>query len=193
MFVGPPLILSGWAFLAGLRWLWRPRPSVGTVLNTAIFFLLCWYFVSGLIDHLRDGGRIVPYFKKPYKGQLGRGTASAGEALAGHCEELDRLAAQMHLAPLSHFGFNDDLCREPVEWHDAADGLRTVTGLIEAVEQDHLAWPESEKQATLADLKKLQAALERARLQGVPICLLLRPQHDAWCLQEYDLRQGWFA
>lgn len=46
MFVGPPLILSGWAFFAGLRWLWRPNPSVGTVLNTAIFFLLCCYIVS---------------------------------------------------------------------------------------------------------------------------------------------------
>ena len=188
-----PLFLSGWAFFAGLKWLWRPKPFLGTVLNAAIFFFLCWFFLYFLITALLDGGRIVPYFKKPYEGRLGQGAANAGEALAAHCEELDRLAIRMNLAPLSRFGFNDDLDGEAVEWQDGAEGLRTVMGLIHGMAEAQIAWSESQKQATLADLEKLRAALERAHAQGVPFCLLLRFKRELWSRMEHAARKGWFA
>jgi hypothetical protein len=187
-----PLILSGRAFFAALKWL-QPHPSFTTVLNGVFFFLLSCYLLFGLFWILRDGGRIVPYFKKAYQGELGQGTSRAGVALAAQCEELDRLAIRMNVAPLSRFGFNDDRDGEIVEWHDPEVGLRTVAQLIHTMAGEKSASSQSKKQATLADLEKLRAALERAQAQGVLFCQLVRFEHDAWSLQEAELRQGSFT
>ena len=81
------------------------------------------------------------------------------------------MARGLGLAPLSAFGWNDDLEREPLAWHEAAVGLKTVDALLVHLQGEELAW--DDHAGIVADLKRIAHALSRADAQGIPFCLLL--------------------
>ena len=74
-----------------------------------------------------------------------------------------------------------------MEWHPAADGLKTVNCLLIALEQVDTGW--DDHAATIADLKAIAHALERADAQGIPFSFLLR-HTTVTNGQEWDARQG---
>ena len=114
-------------------------------------------------------------------------TYASGESLARHVDELDEVARTYAVAPLSTFGWNDDLEDEPVVWHAPTDGLKTVNFLLLALEHEETGW--DDHAATVADLKQIAHALERADLHGIPFSFLLR-HSTATNSQEWDIRQG---
>ena len=140
----------------------------------AAFLFFLWTLGSGIRDS--TVARIVPCFQRP----LGLGTASPfsrGAALARHCEELDKLASEMSVAPISAFGFGEN------EWHSAASGLDTITKLETRVDDNEV----------LQDLAAIEAALRRAVEQDVPFFFVLRSGFDRFISPvEMDRRKGSF-
>lgn len=128
--------------------------------------------------------RIIPYFRS----QVGdTDTFLAGEALAQFCSQLDAAAIAAGVLRLSAFGFNDDLFGEPLTWHRADDGLKTVTALRNALTTEKLTLPCTD--SVLEDLRKLEHALSRAAEQDIPFCLLLR-HGNTTSGHEWSVRQG---
>lgn len=123
--------------------------------------------VAALIWPWRARCRVVPYFARemgPYPGATSV-AFGRGHDLYRKSAELDRIAAALGVAPLSAFGFGDDLYGQAVRWAPAADGLRTVT----ALRADASLAP-----GVAADLDALASVLRVAAEQGVEFALLLR-------------------
>ncbi|MFN0053933.1 MAG: hypothetical protein ACKV0T_17275 [Planctomycetales bacterium] len=126
---------------------------------------------------------IVPYFQRPLGGIV---TFSGGHRVARSCRRLDELAAQRGLTPLSAYGFNDDLQGEPLNWHPPEQGLATFDGLLAGIYE--VADSDVDKRL-VEELTAMRDALEKAVVQRVPFCLLLRVG-DSTNAQEWELRQG---
>ena len=149
----------------------------------AVFVYYQLVMVAGMNDVLRHAS-VVPYFP----GRVGEiNTFCSGESLARHIDELDEVARTHDVAPLSGFGWNDDLENEPVAWHASAEGLKTVNFLLIALLREEAGW--DDHVATIADLKQIAHALERADAQGIPFSLLLR-HTTVTSGQEWDMRKG---
>lgn len=95
------------------------------------------------------------------------------------------------LLPVSRFGFIDDGYFEKLEWHDPAEGLRTMRTLKEAITPSDSAWPRGGKETLMSELGKLELALENALAQAVPFCLLLR-LNEGMSGPKADSREGTF-
>lgn len=139
--------------------------------------------LMGLYDTWRHV-RVIPYFPRTV-GEIE--TFLAGEALARNLAQLDAIAREAGATPLSDFGFNDDLFREPLTWHPAARGVDTVEILQSSLQTTSEVV--HDRQAVLADLQKLKHALNRAADLDIPFCLLLR-HGNSTSGQEWDVRQG---
>lgn len=150
----------------------------------AVFVLYQAMTVVGMNDVLRHA-KVVPYFPRKV-GEIA--TYSEGKSLARHVAELDAVAGRLGLTPLSAFGWNDDFVEgEPLVWHDAAEGLKTVDTLLAVLQDDDFAW--DDHAAAVADLKRLAHALARAEAQGIPFSLLLL-HSTATNGQEWEIRRG---
>lgn len=98
----------------------------------ALFFVMFGLAVGAWLSWpLMVKPRIVPYLARevePYGGptsvsfQRGRGIFLA-------MAPLEELAGRLGVTPLSAFGFADDYYEQPVVWHPASAGLRTVEAL----------------------------------------------------------------
>lgn len=96
-----------------------------------------------------------------------------GKALIHHQHELDELAERLELLPLSDLvsvrpqavaaylqqqGLDPDEIPIPdEEWHDAAEGLKTVRGLLEHLRKEPAAVPNSSR--VVQDLQGIEKAL----------------------------------
>ena len=140
--------------------------------------------------------RMLPYFKKiPGVERLGDiDTFLHGYAIARNCRALDTIAAELNLPELSDFGFQDDFYdhKGGPTWHPPEEGLRTVAGLLEALRQEG-AWKDwlDQPEEVIADLQRVEAALEKARDKGVLFCFVLRITHSTNA-QEHERRLGTF-
>jgi hypothetical protein len=149
----------------------------------AIFAYYQLVVVASMNEILRHGS-VVPYFRKRV-GEID--TFCSGQSLARHVDELDEVARTHGVTSLSEFGWNDDLEDEPLVWHAAAAGLKTVNFLLNTLEQQETGW--HDHAAIIADLKRIAHALERADAQEIPFSLLLR--HSTLTSgQEWDTRKG---
>ena len=159
------------------------RADLAVGVAGAIFVYYQLVMVACVNEMLRHAS-VIPYFPR----RVGDINAySSGESLWRHVDEFDELARTHAVTPLSAFGWNDDLEGEPVVWHASAEGLKTVNFLLVALEGDEMGW--DDHAATIADLKQIAHALERADAQGIPFSLLLR--HSTFASsQEWDARQG---
>ena len=159
------------------------RADLAVGVAGAIFVYYQLAVVTGLNDILRHAA-VVPYFPRRV-GEIT--TFCSGESLAQHVDELDELARTHDVAPLSAFGWNDDLEGETVVWHASTEGLKTVNFLLIALEREETGW--DDHAATMADLKQIAHALERADAQRIPFSFLLR-HSTVTNGQEWEVRQG---
>jgi hypothetical protein len=185
----PFLLLAGTgALFHGLAFLYDRSllSALGFLVCGGFLALFLWGLVSGIIDSFK--ARIVPYFRQ-HIGDID--TFSGGQALARNCRQLDQLAGELHLTPLSAFGFNDDQAGEQVVWHDPGQGLETVTGLLRKVREQPDAVADTE--AVAAELDNVAAVLRKAQEKGVSFCFILRSGMDRFISpMEMDARQGKF-
>jgi hypothetical protein len=90
-----------------------------------------------------------------------------GKALAASWPGIDDVARSLGVTPIGEFGDDDDSDDESpatdLPWFDAADGLRTVTALLDALDSDPELLPDSEfVRYDLEDVRNvLSAAVER--------------------------------
>ncbi len=170
------LTLLGWA---SLIWEWmRPLMPIAPLLG-AIWI----YSVVVAIASRGDTAiaRVLPYF--PKKGpRVDADTFLSGLDLARNFQTLEVWARERGATPLSTFGWNDDLSGEALVWHEAWQGVESVTALL-----DH---PELTPEVR-EDLELLLSALQKAHDVGQPFCLLLRHGNSA-SGAEMDARQGTF-
>lgn len=166
----------------------QPSAKAGAIFlascSGAVFAFVVLSAIFGGLD-VRQA-RLVPYFREEVEGPF---TLTHGEALARNCLRLDALAAARGCAPLSSFGFADDLAGERIYWYPAAEGVRTVSALLEEVQ----AWPEAVDvpSAVIGDLQILRERLEHAVSQEVEFSLLLR-HGNTISGHEVDVRKGKF-
>lgn len=124
---------------------------------------------------------VLAYFPKQSP-RVHADTFGRGAALARNFQILELWAHEHNLLPLSTFGWNDDLGNRHPVWHDAAQGVETVSAL--------LGHPDLSDELR-EDLIHLEAALRRAQEVGTPFCLLLRHGNGA-SGAEMDARTGTF-
>ena len=161
-----------------------PVPPLATAIAAAVFLMFGLLHGLGLIYDTYRFVQIIPYFER----RLGDiDTFLAGSTLARVLKQLDTIAAEENVAPLSAFGFSDDLYGEALQWHDPKMGLQS----IKAIQQRLMASdvPIAIEEPLRNDLDKWQHALERAALANVHFCILLRHGHST-SGHEWDVRKG---
>lgn len=159
---------------AGTRFLERRTFGSGVtalVLLAAVIFFL-WHLLAAVRLNATNRPRIVPYFQTKYfEHQASEESWAAfrrGYDIAAHLSQLDDLTRRLGVAPLSSFGFGDDLLHQGPQWSSIEDGLRTLTALIDAPE----AVP------ARSDLATLAAALKKASEHQTSFALLVRYGKD---------------
>ena len=159
------------------------RAEIAVGVSGAVFIFYQLIMIASLNDMLRHAS-VWLYFRRRV-GDIN--VYSSGESLARHVAQLDEGACAHGVAPLSKYGWNDDLEGEQVAWHAPAEGLKTVNFLLVALEQEETGW--DDHAATIADLKAMAHALERADARGIPFSLLLR-HSTVTSGVEWDAREG---
>jgi len=126
-----------------------------------VIYLAYIFWVAREYSRMRP--RIVPYVKHFRTHKPSQATTEAsqrafrsGFGIAADLLRLDESARKLGVPPLSSFGFGDDLLRQPPQWTDPAEGLRTLTALISNM-------CDVVSNTTITDLETLLAALEKAR------------------------------
>lgn len=177
-FVAVPVFT--WAFyFQSLQQTFRLSHAAGLLVSFLMFVYLALMLVLE-----RHSVTLVPYFES----RLGdAATFGLGADVARNCELLDGLASRAGLAPLSAFGFNDDLDGEELRWHAAADGLVTVRGLLRLLEDHPGLVPRQDEVRN--ELLNIQDALAKAAAKGVRFCFHLRVW-NATNAQEHAIRKG---
>ena len=150
-------------------------------LVSVVFLFVAWITYRSIRDCLRV--RIVPYFEKRIGGVK---TVLAGKNLFLHSRQLDELAGQFGVRPLSDFASGDDLVRgEVLQWYSADDALRTLDRLL--LSDATASLPSS----VCSDLSLIREALNMAVSTNTRFCFLLR-EGSAMSGAELDKRQGSF-
>lgn len=130
--------------------------------------------------------RVIPYFERRVGNTR---TFLRGRALARRWGRLEALARAEGVAPLSTFGFADDLRGGPVDWRPAAEGARTIRGLLRGLESNPIGSTPEELAELREDLEAIAEALDRAAASGVGFAFLL--QHaNATSGHEWASRRG---
>jgi hypothetical protein len=145
--------------------------SAGASIVFAVFTALFgWGVALWLLAPLLIRPRIVPYFRRPLGDYDGPSMAAfrLGRGLYEHAVALEAIARERGVAPLSAYGFAYDYYEQKVEWHPAAEGLRTVDALRRGLESRG-ATPSAAR-----DLEALDIALRDAAGQMVEFSLVVR-------------------
>lgn len=156
-----------------------------TGIAAAVFGAISLFITWSTIQSLRNLARVrvLPYFERPV-GQ--KDTWSAGENYLQHSRQLDKIAAEVGVRPLSEFSSGDDLMfGEVLCWFSPEDALRTVERLLQA---DIIT---SFPSTVVSDLTHIRDALRLACSQSVKFCFLLREGTSA-CGLEMERRKGSF-
>jgi hypothetical protein len=164
-----------------------PLGTYGTLVVLVLAALCFWHSIQTLMKYANGKPRVVPYFELKYFRSLDSSRKTAeeshsaflgGNGIAANLPQLDTFAQQIGVAPLSNFGFGDDLLNQQPQWSDMTDGLRTLRALIakagEPLEARRLS------AMTITDLQTLAAALEKALEGQRRFCLILRYGPDAF-------------
>lgn len=158
-------------------------PVLPAAVAAAVFLIVAGCATATMIVVRREVA-IHPYFESRV-GEID--TFGQGRELARHLKDLDELARELGVVPLSAFGFADDLAGEALTWHDAATGRKTAEALLVVLSGDGLLAVGSDR--LVQDPKRLAHALGRADDRGIRFCLLLR-HGDGTSAQEWEVRKG---
>ena len=180
---GTPAALFTYASIrVGSPW-WDGLRSAPAIVAIVLFAWIAFSMAAMLFATLFLS-TICPYFERKV-GDIE--TFGRGRALLRQHRALDDLARRLGVAPLSDFGFADDLDGETLVWHDPADGLVTVNALLLALSEG--GCDIRQKASIIADLRKVADALGKACEKGIRFCLLYRPG-DGTSAQEWEVRKG---
>lgn len=167
----------------------------GTLGRLVVFGLFAaffgWAVLLWLLGPLLVKPRIVPCFARELGEYAGEAMAAfpRGRGLYREIAALDTLARTLGVEPLSTFGFADAFYEQAVQWHPAAEGLRTIEALRNGLDANLLTAP-----SLVSDLDALAQVLRIAAGQGVDFSLVLR-LHTADNMQAVrtrEIRQGSF-
>lgn len=162
-------------------------PIVVTSLFGAIFLFTLYLFVETLRALKKVA--VIPYFNEAIPGEW---DFKNGNVVARNIRFLDELARSIDTAPLSDFGYADDLGGDQLTWHDPARGINTVNKLVKIIaddstmnrsDKDHLH--EVEKA-----LISLRSRLEIALAHDARFALLIK--HPVISGLEVERRLGFF-
>lgn len=152
----------------------------------AASILFLWHLLAAIRYLFTDRPRVVAYFRNRGSRTAPQESSAAfrgGYHLAANLSRLDDRARQFGVAPLSSFGFGDDLLHQVPQWSSIEDGIRTLTTLI-----DH-----TDDNDTRADLSRLLAVLEKASETQSVFALIARYGADEFISGvEMDRRTGTF-
>ena len=161
--------------------------SVWPVLTALAFAIFLLFGVIGGLGGFCETFhyvRIMPYFQRSL-GEID--TFLVGKALVRSLKQLDAVAVDKGVQPLSSFGFKDDLRGETLVWYAPSEGLQTVEALLNELER--LEIPEAIRNGILKDLCSWKDALQRASTENVQFCILLR-HGNSTSGHEWDVRKG---
>jgi hypothetical protein len=182
---GTPATLFTYASIRVESPWWAGLVTVPAVVALVLFAWVAFAMTAMLLEVVFFSS-VCPYFES-------RGgdieTFGHGRALVRRHRELDALACRLGVAPLSSFGFADDLAGETLVWHDAADGLTTVEALLGALTPTGPGCEIPRREPIVADLRRVADALAKAREKGIRFCLMVR-SGDGTNAQEWQIRQG---
>jgi hypothetical protein len=179
--------------LMGVVAAWRESGSAtpGLFAFAAFAAFFGWASSLSVMAPLPVRPRIVPYFAAQI-GEYGGMTMSAfprGRGLYREIVALEELAGALGVRPLSGFGFAYDHYDQPVEWHPAAEGIRTAEALRDGLDARLRVAPEVSR-----DLEALADVLRAAANKGIDFSLIVRlhskDSMQAVCTRE--TRQGSF-
>jgi hypothetical protein len=137
------------------------------------------------LNHSPAEVRLAPYFEDPISGQV-----HWSGPLARHCAQLDEIALQAQVMPLSAFGFADDWPgqKQVVTFYPPELGLETIAKLREKLTDDPILSPEAE--TLQEDLSQLEERLQQAHRSGTRFCFILHG--NGTNLMEWEQRKGFF-
>ncbi|MFQ5779726.1 MAG: hypothetical protein ACE5HN_02930 [Nitrospiria bacterium] len=175
------------AYMFRLMW-FHDRFAVlsGLVLffSSLVLFCLMLMYPGGIPETVEV--RILPYFKE----RVGNTeTFLYGQGIARRVVLLDALAEKLGLSPISAFGYNDNFLGEDVTWHDAEDGLKTVSGLLDHLRGNPRLMDDADR--IIRDLTRTETALREAHGKSIQFCFLAREGSTTSGL-EMDRREGTF-
>ena len=168
-------------FLGTMFW------SVWPLLTAFVFAIFLLFGLIGGIGGLYETFRyvrIMPYFQRSL-GEID--TFLNGKALVRSLKQLDAVAIEQGVQPLSAFGFKDDLRGETLVWYAPEEGLKTVETLLNELQR--LDIPDAICNGILKDLGSWKNALQRASTENVQFCILLR-HGNSTSGHEWDVRKG---
>jgi hypothetical protein len=155
------------------------------VIVVAALALYLWFVVRTIRHYAHMQLRVVPYFeRKQFRSEdpsrpvaeESRRAFRGGAGIASDLRQLDELAQQSGVTPLSHFGFGDDLFHQPPQWTDITEGKRTLDALIAKTGDPEIA--RSLRSSTVADLQALSIALDQVHSTQQRFAFLLRYGSD---------------
>lgn len=154
--------------------------------GTAFFIEFTLIFV-GWVAYLSHQERVkmALYFEDRVPGQM-----HWSGALARHCVELDKIALEAGVMPLSTFGFADDWPhqKQVVTYHRPELGLETISKLREKLSDHPISG--SDVDTLQEDLSKMEERLQQAHQNGTRFCFILHG--DATNGMECEQRKGFF-
>ncbi|XZE17450.1 hypothetical protein SH449x_002701 [Pirellulaceae bacterium SH449] len=158
-------------------------PLAAAVLGAVFLFFGLFVPVASVYD-TKHYVQVIPYFQRRIGGI---DTFLAGHTMVRYLEQLDLIAKEQNVKPISSFGFGDDLLGDEVVWHDPTIGLKSICAIQSVLKQSSI--PDAIEKPLQSDLAKWQHALELAAAEHVSFCVLL--QHgDSTSGHEWDVRRG---
>lgn len=159
-------------------------PPLVTAFFGAVFILYGLIVGLGSIHDTKRYVQVIPYFQRRLGGI---DTFLAGKTMVRYLAQLDLIATNQNVRPISAFGFADDLLGEEVVWYDPTVGLQSICAIQCALTQSNV--PDTIGRPLLSDLSKWQHALELAAAEHVAFSVLLR-HGNSTSGHEWDVRQG---
>ncbi|MEM1356052.1 MAG: hypothetical protein AAGC72_08965 [Planctomycetota bacterium] len=141
-------------------------------------------FLAALVYALTVFGRsycvFMPYFSKSLRTDNLPSTYCIGHMIASNLDELDQLASDHDVQPLSRFGYKDSFTNKRIDWHPANQGLETINWLIANRGQDD---------AVVQELQAIAKVLRVADKLGITFCFHLK-FIDGTNAMEHQQREG---
>lgn len=171
-----------------LAFAWIPgaKPYIGFCSAGVAILLLAFWLAIGYVITVNNI-RILLYFDKEVYDESN--TFLLGRKIAINVKQLDEIARNVGVMPLSAFGFYDDLKGDALVWHDPSEGIKTFVGLIDFIRRQTPLLSDSD--ILIVELDAMAKRLRQASLGGAHFCLQLR-YGSRWDAHEMSIRKGFY-
>lgn len=161
-------------------------PSVFSLLAVILsvgFTIMIVYGIYGVLRNINEF-RVIGYYSSRI-GDEAIETWMSGEYICQKMQIIDEICVNEKVTRLTEFGFYDDYDGEEVIWHDAEEGLITLTKI-----KNHLSVNGTPDEKLLTEISRLEYALGKAAEKDIQFSLLLRPVKSTTSSREWEIRKG---